>query len=151
MVPLYYYLPDRDGFLNVVTSFMTAVSLRGRFLFVADWRPLSLFSSGPGYDYWLQKNCGLSVGVNRAKYCLNRNSCAALYPDVANRVCMCVCEVDCGVCWPGWAMWLSCHGWLLSFLSWSIVMMQRVFFLYLPEIMNMQKNMWSQTRYQLKG
>lgn len=47
-------------------------------------------SSGPGCDYWSQKNCGLSVGVSRAEYCLNRNSCAALYPDVANRVCVCL-------------------------------------------------------------
>lgn len=51
---------------------------------------LAALSSGPGCDYRSQKNCGLSVGVSRAEYCLNRNSCAALYPDVANRVRVCV-------------------------------------------------------------
>lgn len=58
--------------------------------------PFSLFSSGPGYDYWSQKACGWSVGVNWAEYCLNRNSCAALYPDVANHVCVCDSGVDAG-------------------------------------------------------
>jgi len=46
------------------------------------------------------KNCGLSVVVSRAEYCLNRNSCAALYPDVANRMCVCMCVCVC-VCLRG--------------------------------------------------
>lgn len=107
-------------------------------------------SSGPGCDYRSHENCGLSVSVGQAEYCLNRNSCAALYPDVANRVCECVFEVDEGVCvgcWTGWAMWLSCHGppWQLKliiiFLSWSIVKMQSMFFSSLStrKIMNMQR------------
>lgn len=100
-------------------------------------------SFGPGCDYPSHKTCGLSVSVGLAEYCLNRNSCAALYPDVANRVWECVFEVDEGLCvgcWTGWAMWLSCHGpptgmkLIIIFLSWSIVEMQSVFFqLYLPE------------------
>ncbi len=101
------------------------------------WVPA--LSSGPGCYYRLQKNCGLSVGVGRAKYCLNRNSCAALYPDVANRVCECVFEGVCAGCWTGWAMWLSCHGCpsgmklIIISLSWCVVKMQSMFCLYLPE------------------
>lgn len=78
------------GLLSHIVSFlhlsqhMAAVSLTGPCPSVADWRPVSLLSSGSGYDYWSQRSCGLSVGVNRAKYCWNRNSCAVLYPDVAN-------------------------------------------------------------------
>lgn len=104
-------------------------------------------SFGPGCDYPSHKTCGLSVSVGQAEYCLNRNSCAALYPDVANRVF----EVDEGLCvgcWTGWAMWLSCHGpptgmkLIIIFLSWSIVEMQSVcvfFTLSARKLMNMQK------------
>lgn len=114
-------------------------------VFAFGWLALQSFSvpalsSGPGCDYRSHENCGLSVSVGQAEYCLNRNSCAALYPDVANRVCECVFEVDEGVCvgcWTGWAMWLSCHGppWQLKliiiFLSWSIVKMQSMFFFFI--------------------
>lgn len=64
-------------------------------------------SSHPGCDRWLHDKCGWSVSVSSAEYCLNRNSCAALYPDVAKRVCETEFEVDEGVrvgCLP----WLVC-------------------------------------------
>lgn len=102
-------------------------------------------SFGPGCDYPLHRTCGLSVSVGQAEYCLNRNSCAALYPDVANRVCECVFEVDEGLCvgcWTGWAMWLICHGpptgmkLIIIFLSWSIVEIQSVFFNFICQKIN---------------
>ena len=123
--------------------------------------------SAPGCDYPSQKNCGLSVGVSRAEYCLNRNSCAALYPDVANRVCECVFEVDEGVCagvldWLGHVVELSWsplrHGvdYYLPLLKYGEDA-ECVLSLSARKIMNMQKKKkkkkkkWSQTRYQLKG
>jgi len=127
---------------------MVAAWLTGHCLVVADWRPFSLFSSSPGYDYRSHKTCGLSVGVKWAEYCLNRNSYAALYPDVANRMCVRGWGGWWGVCrvldWFGHVVELSRSssgmGLIIIFLSQSIVMMQSVFSLHLPEIMNMQKN-----------
>lgn len=57
---------------------------------------------GPGCDNRLDEDCGLSVSVGQAEYCLNRNSCAALYPDVANRMCVRKCVRACVCVYSGW-------------------------------------------------
>lgn len=122
-------------------------------------------SPSPGCDHRLHEDCGLSVSVDQAEYCLNRNSCAALYPDVANRVCARVCvsvfvlEVDEGVCvrvldWLGRVVELSQsllrHGadYYLPFLVYSqgakcvclcCCLFCFFYFIWQKKIMNMQK------------
>lgn len=119
-------------------------------------------SLGPGCTYWLQKNSGLSVGISGAEYCLNRNSCAALYPDVANRACACVWGR-----WGGLSRVLDCLGRVVELsrssacmklisisLSWAIVLIQRLFFRLSARnneyAAKEEKKKWSQTRYELK-
>lgn len=145
--------------MSSTAALVTTKSVRFVVFFLKEETCPFAVSLGPGCHYPLKKDCGLSVGIGRAEYCLNRNSCAALYPDVANCVCHRRMRGLCRVLdWLGHVVELpwfpppsQAWSWLLSsFPEVYRVIMQSVFFLYLPEIMNMQE-LWSQTRYQLKG
>ena len=132
---------------------LAVVSLRCVWLTGLTVFSVPALSPSPGCDYRSQKKCGLSVGVSRAEYCLNRNSCAALYPDVANRVCVCESVCVClrwmrgyvqgaGLVGPcGWAV-MEEADYYLPFLKYSKDAVC-VLSLSASKIMNMQKNVES--------